>query len=399
MADSTTPPDALFRIVIKADINRVWRELTKTDEAQGAVFNAWLHTTGLAPGRKMQMRTGTGKHVLVEGEVVEFDPPRRFVHTHRFTQYDDPVCQVAYELKPVADGVEVTLQSRGHGRRHAHRQEHAAGRRHDPEDAQGHRGNGQAAPGNAAHVHRLRTARVRAAEAHQERALAALKATRQSRRVGWTTTMKCALLALLASVLVQRAFELRAEPPGERQQFIYVLRVAPGFHEARNWTDKETAVIARHFERLAKAAESGQVILAGRSNEALADTFGVVIFEADDAEAARQFMETDPAVVSGLMSATLHPYAVALQRKPRRGGAATLLRRRPGPRNAHTAFRVTCRHRLALLRVVRRFGTAPLRVALGFRIEPARLVQQLGAHVRVRLVPLGVRGKLQGLRG
>ena len=103
-------PDAVFRIVIAADIQRVWRELTKTDEAQGAIFNAWLHTSGLVPGARLQMRTGSGKHVLVVGEVVEYDPPRRFVHTHRFTQYDDPVCRVAYELKEVAGGVEVTLR-------------------------------------------------------------------------------------------------------------------------------------------------------------------------------------------------------------------------------------------------------------------------------------------------
>lgn len=102
--------EAMFRIVIHADIQRVWRELTKTDEAQGAVFNAWLHTSGLLPGGRMQMRTGSGKHVLVVGEVVEIDPPHRFVHTHRFTQHDDPVCRVAYELKEVADGVEVTLR-------------------------------------------------------------------------------------------------------------------------------------------------------------------------------------------------------------------------------------------------------------------------------------------------
>ena len=51
MADDKAPPDAVFRIVIQADIQRVWRELTKTDEAQGAVFNAWLHTTALAPGK------------------------------------------------------------------------------------------------------------------------------------------------------------------------------------------------------------------------------------------------------------------------------------------------------------------------------------------------------------
>lgn len=110
MADDKVPADAVFRIVIQADIQRVWRELTKTDEAQGAVFNAWLHTSGLVPGGRLQMRTGTGKHVLVVGEVLEVDPPNRFVHSHRFTQYDDPVCQVAYELKPVAGGVEVTLR-------------------------------------------------------------------------------------------------------------------------------------------------------------------------------------------------------------------------------------------------------------------------------------------------
>jgi uncharacterized protein YndB with AHSA1/START domain len=108
MAEATT--DAVFRIFIQADIQRVWHELTKTGEAQGAVFNAWLHTTGLVPGGRMQMRTGSGKHVMVDGEVVAFEPPRRFVHTHRFTQHDDPVCQVSYELKPVGAGVEVTLR-------------------------------------------------------------------------------------------------------------------------------------------------------------------------------------------------------------------------------------------------------------------------------------------------
>jgi uncharacterized protein YndB with AHSA1/START domain len=113
MAEDTSSQDTLFRIVIDADIDRVWRELTKTGEAQGAVFNAWMHTTGMKPGGRMQMRTGTGKHVLVVGEILEFDPPRRFVHSHRFTQYDDPVCRVAYELKPVAAGVEVTMRVTG----------------------------------------------------------------------------------------------------------------------------------------------------------------------------------------------------------------------------------------------------------------------------------------------
>jgi uncharacterized protein YndB with AHSA1/START domain len=103
--------DQVFRIVVNADIQRVWHELTKTDAAQGAVFNAWLHTRGgLVPGAAMQMKTGSGKHTLVVGEVLECNPPRRFVHTHRFTQYDDPVCRVTYELEPVPGGVQVTLR-------------------------------------------------------------------------------------------------------------------------------------------------------------------------------------------------------------------------------------------------------------------------------------------------
>lgn len=100
---------AVFRVVINADIQRVWRELTKTDEQQGAIFNARMHVTRLAPGARMQMRTGSGNYTLVVGDILEYDPPHRYVHTHRFTQYDDPVCKVAYDLKPVSGGVEVTL--------------------------------------------------------------------------------------------------------------------------------------------------------------------------------------------------------------------------------------------------------------------------------------------------
>jgi uncharacterized protein YndB with AHSA1/START domain len=114
MADRNTTEDAVFRIFIKADIQRVWRELTKQGEAQGAVFNAWLHSSGaLGAGMPMQMRTGTGRHVIVDGTVEVFEPPHRFVHTHRFTQFEDPVCRVSYELKPVGDGVEVTLKVLG----------------------------------------------------------------------------------------------------------------------------------------------------------------------------------------------------------------------------------------------------------------------------------------------
>jgi len=97
------------RIVIRGSMEAVWRELTKDDEPRAAIFNAWLHAQSFAPGSALQMRTADGRNVLVIGRVVEFSPPRRFAHTFRFTQYDDPECTVVYELKAVPEGVEVSL--------------------------------------------------------------------------------------------------------------------------------------------------------------------------------------------------------------------------------------------------------------------------------------------------
>lgn len=97
------------RIVIAGSQQAIWRELTKQGEPQAAVFNAWLHAQALAPGKTIQMRTASGNKVMVVGEVLEFDPPNRFAHSFRFTQYDDPPCTVIYELRPVEGGIEVSL--------------------------------------------------------------------------------------------------------------------------------------------------------------------------------------------------------------------------------------------------------------------------------------------------
>jgi uncharacterized protein YndB with AHSA1/START domain len=106
MAETTK---AVFRVVINGSIDAVWRELTKQGDAQAAVFNCWLHAQALAPGNKMQMRTGSGKFAMVVGTITAFEPPHRFAHTFRFTQYDDPECEVIYELKQLPSGVECTL--------------------------------------------------------------------------------------------------------------------------------------------------------------------------------------------------------------------------------------------------------------------------------------------------
>ena len=125
---------------------------------------------------------------------------------------------------------------------------------------------------------------------------------------------KSVVIALLA-LAVLPLHAAGAPERKARMQFVYVLQVAPRFQDEVSWTDAEYAVVARHFERLAQAVESGQVIIAGRTTESLDKTFGLVIFEAEREAEAAEFMRSDPAVNAGLMTATLHPYAVALLRK------------------------------------------------------------------------------------
>ena len=122
------------------------------------------------------------------------------------------------------------------------------------------------------------------------------------------------IFAAIVALAMLPASQLMAQQGGSSGQYVYVLKVAPRFQQEAAWTDSENAAVAAHFSRLAEAVKSGKVILAGRTTEALDETFGIVIFEAESAAAADEFMRKDPAVVAGVMTATLHPYAVALLR-------------------------------------------------------------------------------------
>jgi uncharacterized protein YndB with AHSA1/START domain len=100
---------AMFRIVIQGSIDAVWREITRTDAPIPAFFNSRMHVARLAAGSKLAMRTPDGKYTVVVGEILECDPPRRFSHTFKFTNHDDPYCQVTYDLEEVEGGVAFTL--------------------------------------------------------------------------------------------------------------------------------------------------------------------------------------------------------------------------------------------------------------------------------------------------
>lgn len=69
------------------------------------------------------------------------------------------------------------------------------------------------------------------------------------------------------------------------------------------------ATMSEHFTYLKDALATGQLVLAGPCEDL---AFGLVIYHAENEQAALDFMENDPAIREGLMTAELHPFRVSL---------------------------------------------------------------------------------------
>ncbi|WGS64582.1 YciI family protein [Marinitoga aeolica] len=99
------------------------------------------------------------------------------------------------------------------------------------------------------------------------------------------------------------------------RQFIYILKLIPKYMDENNWTEETNEIISRHFFRLKEYTEKGKIILVGRvPDESDPESFGIVIFEEENEEKANEFMQNDPAVKEGIMTAKLFPFKVALIR-------------------------------------------------------------------------------------
>ncbi len=100
----------------------------------------------------------------------------------------------------------------------------------------------------------------------------------------------------------------------ETNQYIYHFRATRAEFRAdpESMSSQEVAAAERHYAYLESATDRGQVLLAGRSldNEGPA----VVIFEAESPGSAQRFMEDDPFVAEGVMTASLHPFRAAFVR-------------------------------------------------------------------------------------
>lgn len=94
-------------------------------------------------------------------------------------------------------------------------------------------------------------------------------------------------------------------------EFVYLTHpLRDGFFN--DPTAEEESAMAAHFEYLKKEIAEGSVILAG---PCLDETFGIVIFRADNETAAQTFMHADPSVKANVMMAELHPMRISLHGK------------------------------------------------------------------------------------
>jgi len=77
-------------------------------------------------------------------------------------------------------------------------------------------------------------------------------------------------------------------------------------------TEAEADIMGVHRAHLAELHASGVLTLAGPTFGSV--NTGIAVIRAEDEEAARAIMESDPAFTSGLMTAELRPMRVAFLR-------------------------------------------------------------------------------------
>lgn len=107
----------VYRIYIKASLDRVWEAITDsrwTERYSGMTTDAELHPGGRfrkLPGQAMQRHLRSlgiePPETIFEGEVVTCEPPSRLVHTYSMTLPDmrEGVTTVSWELVDAGDNV------------------------------------------------------------------------------------------------------------------------------------------------------------------------------------------------------------------------------------------------------------------------------------------------------
>lgn len=105
----------------------------------------------------------------------------------------------------------------------------------------------------------------------------------------------------------------RARLTGAANAWVYLIVGHSREDLMETLTPEETGILRAHYNYLKKLTEQGRVVVAGPCTDMIGP--GIVIFHADNEDAARALMQNDPAVEAGLFKADLHPIRLSLLRE------------------------------------------------------------------------------------
>jgi uncharacterized protein YciI len=96
--------------------------------------------------------------------------------------------------------------------------------------------------------------------------------------------------------------------------FIYVLKLKELYTNPNAWTEETNKVLEMHWSYLVDLHKKGIMDAVGRTNYEVdnPEMFGIAVFHAPNEQDARKIMNNDPCVKYEVMSATLHPFNLAL---------------------------------------------------------------------------------------
>ena len=93
-----------YEIYIRTTAKQLWKALTTGEMSRKYFYQAPVKST-FEPGDPIQyLHHSDPSRVMIDGEVIEADPPNRLVHTFSFPSNDDPPSTVTWDIEQM-DGV------------------------------------------------------------------------------------------------------------------------------------------------------------------------------------------------------------------------------------------------------------------------------------------------------
>ena len=101
-------PRLRCQLEVAAPPTAVWRAFTRTETPRPHYFDAVLQAE-MRPGGRWRFVTDNRERLLAGGEILELEPPRRFVQSFSAADLDDSPSRITVELTPAGGGTRVLL--------------------------------------------------------------------------------------------------------------------------------------------------------------------------------------------------------------------------------------------------------------------------------------------------